>query len=847
MCTRVLSSTEMVQPKTPYGLFNLLQSSPAPKIHTLRTEETVVCFPLDAIQKVDRWGLCYAHKVHRQDYFSSYRAVCMATIKDWVLSQMLSKSIGSTRPISASESYLDESLDEESENQGLTHTNTNLITQPVSAEPCSSGDNQMAPHPISLGMESSSGSNLSSEETDLDPLIVVEAQQINFLRTLQRLGLSRDNLLVAKVLYRIQLATLIRAGESDLKRANFKLDRARATAAEQEAIDMPKLNFSLKILVLGRTGVGKSSTINSIFGESKVITDAFQPATNQVQEIVGHVNGIRISFVDTPGLLPSSTNSVSKNRKILHSVKRFVRKSPPDVVLYFERLDLIDMGYCDFSLLKLITDILGPAMWFNTNIVMTHASAALPEGPNGYPVSYDSYVSHCTNVVQHQIHQAILDTKLENPVILVENHPYCMKDNSGRKILPNGQLWTSQFLLLCICTKILGDVSTILEYGDKIQFGRLSNVRHPSLPHLLSSFLKHSVHLNHGGADGETDEFLFSDMEEEDEYEQLPPIRILTRAQVQKLTSSEKKDYLDELDYRETLYLKNLLKQEYIRRKDKDNFDMSVPPSFDSSPPVHRFRCLVTGDQLVARPVLDPHGWDHDVGFDGINLEITREVTKNTIMHVAGQMSKDKQDFNIQSETTAAFLFPRGPAYSIGLDVQSAGKELICSFRGNTKLKSFKHNVTDCGVLVTYHGNRYIFGSKIEDSISVWRRLKLKMNAGHVTGAGLVAYGGSLEATVRGKDYPVRDEKVSLSMTILSFNKEPVLGGNLLCDFRLSRSTSMSVNASVNSQKMGQLRLKMNSSEHMEIALVAAISIFRCLFRRKSKNNLGNRETLETG
>ncbi|XP_075490458.1 translocase of chloroplast 90, chloroplastic-like isoform X1 [Primulina tabacum] len=793
----------------------------------------------------------------------------MASIKDWVISQMISKSIASTRPLSASESYLDESLNEELGNQGLTHTNTNLITQPVSAEtPCSSGDNQMAPHPTSLGMESSSASSLSSVEMDLDPLVMVEALQINFFRILQRLGLPRDNLLVVKVLYRIQLATFIRAGESDLKRANFKLDRARVTAAEQEAIDIPKLNFSLRILVLGRTGIGKSSTINSIFGEPKVITDAFQPATGQVQEIFGIVNGIRVSFIDTPGLLPPSTNSVRKNMKILHSVKRFVRKSPPDVVLYFERLDLIDMGYRDFSLVKLITDILGPAIWFNTNIVMTHASAALPEGPNGYPVSFDSYVSYCTNLVQHQIHQAMLDTKLENPVILVENHPYCMMDNSGRKILPNGQLWTSQFMLLCVCTKILGDVSNIFEFGDKIRLGRLSNVRHPSLPHLLSSFLKQSVHLSSGGAGSENDEFFFSDMEEEDEYELLPPIRILTRAQFQKLTSSEKKDYLDELDYRETLYLKKLLKLEYIRRKEKDNYglgsdentenqegppeaimlpDMAVPPSFDSSSQVHRFRCLVTGDQLVARPVLDPHGWDHDVGFDGINLEITTEVTKNTIMRVAGQMSKDKQDFNIQSESTAAFLFPSGPAYSIGLDVQSAGKELICSIRGNTKLKNFKHNASECGVLVTYHGNRYIFGSKIEDSISFRRRLNLKMNAGHVTGAGQVAYGGSFEATLRGKDYPVRDEKVGVSMTIISLNNEPVLGGNLLSDFRLSPSTSMSVNASINSQKMGQLRLKINSSERMEIALVAVISIFSCLFRRKSKKDLSSRETLETG
>lgn len=49
--------------------------------------------------------------------------------------------------------------------------------------------------------------------------------------------------------------------------------------------------------------------------------------------------------------------------------------------------------------------------------------------------------------------------------------------------------------------------------------------------------------------------------------------------------------------------------------------DMAVPPSFDSDCPLHIYYGIVTGGKLVVRPVLDPHGWDHDVGFDGINLE----------------------------------------------------------------------------------------------------------------------------------------------------------------------------------------------------------------------------------
>ncbi|KAL0345362.1 UNVERIFIED_CONTAM: Translocase of chloroplast, chloroplastic [Sesamum radiatum] len=249
------------------------------------------------------------------------------------------------------------------------------------------------------------------------------------------------------------------------------------------------------------------------------------------------------------------------------------------------------------------------------------------------------------------------------------------------------------------------------------------------------------------------------------------------------------------------------------------------------------------GDQWLARPVLDPHGWDHDVGFDGINLEIAAEVRKNIITCVSGQMSKDKQDLSIQCESTAAFLDPRGPTYSLGLDVQSAGKELICSFRSNAKLKSFKHNVTECGVSVTSFGDKYYYGAKIEDSISTKRRLNFKMNAGGITGAGQVVYGGAFEAILKGKDYPVRDDKTSLSMTLLSFKKETVLGGNIQSDFRLSRGTRMSINANVNTQKMGQLCVKMNSCEHMEIALLAAISVLRSLLRKKVNNNISSLET----
>ncbi|KAK9268381.1 hypothetical protein L1049_000130 [Liquidambar formosana] len=798
----------------------------------------------------------------------------MKGIKDWVFSQLVSKSLVSSRPLSGSDSFFNEEpLDEECSDQGSAGTASSLaprVPSETSRSSDSNQENQLHSPSQQVQIEDSYRFHQSNDENKLDPLAKIEGLQIKFLRLIRRLGQPQDNLLVAKVLYRIHLATLIRAGESDLKRANLRSDRARATAAEQEAAGLPELDFSFRVLVLGKTGVGKSATINSIFDQTKATTDAFRPATDRIQEVVGTVNGIKIAFIDTPGLLPSSTSNARRNRKIMLSVKRYIRKSPPDIVLYFERLDLINMSYSDFPILKLVTEFFGSAIWFNTILVMTHSSSPIPEGPDGYPVSYQSYVTQCTDLVQHYIHQVVSDSRLENPVLLVENHPQCKTNTMGEKILPNGQVWKSQFLLLCICTKVLGDANALLDFRDCIELGPSRGTRLPSLPHLLSSLLRHRSVPNPRGGDNEIDESSVSDTEDEDEYDQLPPIRILTKSQFERLTNPQKEEYLDELDYRETLYLKKQLKEESQRRRENklseeetlanddssDNQDaspevvllpdMAVPPSFDSDCPVHRYRCLVTGDQWLVRPVLDPQGWDHDVGFDGINMETAMEIRRNIFASVTGQMSKDKRDFSIQSECAAAYVDPRGPTYCVGLDVQSSGKDLIYTVHSNTKLRNFKYNLTECGVSLMSFGNKYYVGAKLEDTISVGKRMKFLMNAGRMGGLGQVACGGSFEATLRGRDYPVRNDRVSLTMSVLSFNKETVLGGGFQADFRPSRGMRMSVNANLNSRKMGQVCVKTSTSEHVEIALIALFSIFRALLRRKANEDL-SREALEGG
>ncbi|KAJ7979004.1 Translocase of chloroplast 90 chloroplastic [Quillaja saponaria] len=691
----------------------------------------------------------------------------MKSVREWIFSQLVSNSLVSSRPMAGTDNIfhggprVEEFQDQASADISVVRSQSVIITI----------------------------LNITPNKRRI-PWQKLRISKLISSSIIQWLGHSQENLVVAKVLYRIHLATLIRAGESDLKRVNIISDRAQTVALEQEAIGLPELDFSCRILVLGKTGVGKSATINSIFDQAKTITDAFRPATNCIQEVVGIVNGVKVTFIDTPGLLPSSISNVRRNRKIMLSVKRYIRKSPPDIVLYFEWLDLINVGYSDLPILKLITE--------------------------------------------HYIHQIVSDLRLENPVLLVEIHPQCKRNARGEKILPNGQYPTSFYAPI------------------------------------FSSILRNRSVSSPTGRENVIDETLLSDTEEEDEYDQLPSIRILTKSQFEQLTKSQKKDYLDELDYREILYLKKQLREEYRRQQEsrlsqEQNFlnndhpdlqrtspeavflpDMAVPLSFDSDCSLHRYCCLVTNDHWLVRPVLDPQGWDHDVGFDGINLETAIEMKKNVFALVTGQMSKDKQDFSIQSECGAAYVDPSGPSYSVGLDLQSSGKDLICTVHGNTKLRNLMHHSADCVVSVTSFGKKYFVGTKIEDTISVGKRLRFVINAGCVEGSGQVAYGGSCEATFRGREYPVINDSISLTMTILSFNEEMVLGGSVQSEFKLSRSLRVLVNANLNSRKMGQICIKTSSSEHLQIALLAVFSAFKSLLRRKGNENM-SREAIERG
>ncbi|XP_044489425.1 translocase of chloroplast 120, chloroplastic-like [Mangifera indica] len=719
-------------------------------------------------------------------------------------------------------------------------------------------------------------SNGESEEYD-ETREKLQMIRVKFLRLAHRLGQTPHNVVVAQVLYRLGLAEQLR-GRNGGRVGAFSFDRASAMAEQLEAAGQEPLDFSCTIMVLGKSGVGKSATINSIFDEVKFNTDAFQIGTKKVQDVVGTVQGIRVRVIDTPGLLPSWSDQ-RQNEKILHSVKCFIKKTPPDIVLYLDRLDMQSRDFGDMPLLRTITEIFGPSIWFNAIVVLTHAASAPPDGPNGTASSYDMFVTQRSLVVQQAIRQAAGDMRLMNPVSLVENHSACRTNRAGQRVLPNGQVWKPHLLLLSFASKILAEANALLKLQDTPP-GKpfTTRSRAPPLPFLLSSLLQSRPQVklpeeqfgDEDSLDDDLDES--SESEDESELDELPPFKRLTRAQVGNLSRSQRKAYFDELEYREKLFMKKQLKEEKRRRKMmkkmaaatqdvpsdyNDNAeqesggaasvpvpmpDLALPASFDSDNPTHRYRYLDSSNQWLVRPVLETHGWDHDVGYEGINVE-RLFVAKNKIpVSFSGQLTKDKRDANVQMEMTSSLKHGEGKVTSLGFDMQTVGKDLAYTLRGETKFTNFRRNKATAGLSITQMGDSLSGGMKVEDKLIVNKQFRVVMTGGAMTSRGDVAYGGSLEAQLRDKDYPLGRSLSTFGLSVMDWHGDLAIGCNIQSQVPIGRSTNMIARANLNNRGAGQVSIRFNSSEQLQLALIGLIPLLKKCLVIINKVSLDNDE-----
>jgi hypothetical protein len=454
---------------------------------------------------------------------------------------------------------------------------------------------------------------------------------------------------------------------------------------------------------------------------------------------------------------------------------------------YFDRLDMPSRDFGDLPLLRIVTETFGAAVWFNAIVVLTHACTAPPDGQNGQPISYDMYVAQRSHVVQQMIRQAAGDLRLMNPVSLAENHPDCRRNNKGERVLPNGQIWKPQLLLLCFASKILTEANALLnlkENNAKRQFMNPNKNKAPPLPFLLSSLLTARKPRKPPSEEELAEEEAYAADPEEEQGP--PPKQVAIPAP-----------------------------------------DPALPPTFDSENPAHRFRFLESANQWMVRPIVEAHGWDHEAGIEGFSVDKGFLFARNTVpANVSGQFSKDKKDAQVALEAEATAHHSAGLKSTAGLDIQSVGRQLAYTTRCETRWKNLSNNKTSAGVSASMVAGSVAYGAKVEDRWKIRPGMKMVLSGGAITAKGDVAYGGNMEASYRKMtDETAEGARTTLGLSFMNWKGDIALGANLTNQFAIEPKTQLTTRANMNSRGAGQLTVRASSHDRLQLAAASLVPI----------------------
>jgi predicted GTPase len=134
-----------------------------------------------------------------------------------------------------------------------------------------------------------------------------------------------------------------------------------------------------KYLLVGQTGVGKSSFINSVFGKYISQTSDYEACTKVVTHYAQNSPWGEICLIDTPGL---AEDDLDCDNKYLDLIRQKVNLRETFATFYITRLDDTRFRPDEKRTLSRLTEHLGKQIWKRTILILTFAASVPPHRRN---------------------------------------------------------------------------------------------------------------------------------------------------------------------------------------------------------------------------------------------------------------------------------------------------------------------------------------------------------------------------------------------------------------------------------------------------------------------------------
>ena len=122
-------------------------------------------------------------------------------------------------------------------------------------------------------------------------------------------------------------------------------------------------------------------------------------------------------------------------------------------------------------------------------------------------------------------------------------------------------------------------------------------------------------------------------------------------------------------------------------------------------------------------------------------------------------------------------------------------------------------------------------GLKVEDQLSVGKRLALVASTGAMRAQGDAAYGANLEMRLKDKDYPIGQSLSTLGLSLMKWRRDLALGANLQSQFSIGRGSKMAVRLGLNDKLSRQITVRTSTSEQVQIALLGLVPVLASIYR----------------